>query len=177
MMIGKTNATLSGKTETTNIEFTSELATNVQPGFDPYNYIDNSGLTSILISYNTYSLAKGYSVKLGNIEYTNVSNSTLKLYIYASKPFTGRYIATPKSIGTLKDIIQPALQTHIAKTNLTDAKIKIPAYFSDNIWDVYATIISGTVTVTDIKFPYTILTNDNNNPYSTIWFYSGIEIL
>ena len=176
-MIGKTNTTLSGKTETTNIEFTSELATSVQPGFDPYNYIDNPGLTSVLISYSTYSLPKGYSVKLGNIEYTNVSNSTLKIYIYSSTPFSGSYIATPKSIDTLKDVIQPALQTHIAKTNLTDAKIKIPAYFSNSIWDVYATIISGTVTVTDIKFPYTILSNFNDNPHSTIWFYSGIEIL
>ena len=177
MMIGKTNATSSAETETTNIEFTSELATYVQPGFDPYNYTANSGLASVSISYNTYSLPTGYSVKLGNIEYTNVSSSTLKLYIYNSKPFTGSYIATPKSIDTLKNIVQPALQAHIAKTNLTDAKIKIPAYFSYNIWDVYATIISGTVTVTDIKFPYTILTNYNNNPYSTIWFYSGIEIL
>lgn len=176
-MIGKTNATLSGKTETTNIEFTSELATSVQPGFDPYNYASNSGLTSVSFSYNTYSLVAGYSVKLGNIEYTNVSNSTLKLYIYASKPNTGKYIATPKSINTLKDTIQPALQTHIAKTNLTDAKIKIPAYFSDAIWDVYATIISGTVTVTDIKIPYTIVTNNNDNPYGTIWFYSDIEVL
>lgn len=179
MMIGKTNAVIGGEKEIKNVEFTSELITYKQLGLDPYTYTGGSSGTIEVFTTPSVNINSNYSIEYNGIKYTNKVGSNSKFHVFTSdiQTLTNKYLCTPKSFSVLKPPIQEGLQTHIAKTNITDAKIKIPTLFGGIKWEVFATVTSGNVEVTSIEFPDLIISGNNNDPYSSVEFTTGIEIL
>lgn len=185
-MDGRTNAlnAPSKSDDITIISFSSTPVTSFYMSFDPFIYADSKvSVTKKLLQTTNFSLERNQSVINKNVEYVNTSSSssynmTVMMFVTS---VNSEYICTLKSFDLLKPDVQNGLQTMISKSDLSNAKIRVPCYVPGGraIWNVSATITDGNVEVTDIQ-PDGIMSSKTNsfgyknNPLS---FAPYIEIL
>lgn len=184
-MDGRTNSlnAPSKSDDITTINFSESPLTSFKLTLDPYIYSNSQEtITREKVQVELFSLTRNHSVTIKNVKYVNTNTSAsykMPVLTYYTSVGTTEYICSLKPFNLLKPDVQNGLQTMISRSDLSNAKIRIPCRLGYDIWNVSATITDGNVEVTDIQ-PEGILSSRNssfNYSSNNLEFIPAIEIL